>query len=87
MSVIPQEPYSGTLSWLHNLYPRSTQETDVISSINFLNPNISCPFILLFNSVKQLKSMLLEYWDDAVTVTVTVIVYTVNSSSNCIYDE
>ena len=52
MLVIPQEPYSGTLSRLRNMYPRSTQNTDAVSSINFPNPSVSCPFTLLFNSVK-----------------------------------
>ena len=38
----PQESYSGTLFQLRNLYPRSTQNTDAVSSINFPNPSISC---------------------------------------------
>ena len=37
---------------LHNLYLRSTQNTDIISSINFPDPSVSCLFIILFNSVK-----------------------------------
>ena len=41
MSVIPQEPCSVTLSRLRNLYPGSTKNTDVVSSINFLNPIVS----------------------------------------------
>ena len=47
----PREPCSGTLSRLRNLYPWSTQNTDTVSSIDFSNPGVSCPFILLFNSV------------------------------------
>ena len=38
----PPEPYSGIVSRLRNMYPRSTQNTDVVSSINLLNPSISC---------------------------------------------
>ena len=68
----PQIPCSGTIFRLCNLYPRSTQNTDVVSSINFSNLSVSCPFTLLFNSVRQSKFMLLEYWDDALTVVVTV---------------
>ena len=56
----PREPYSRTFNWLHNLYPRSTQNTDIVSSINFLNPSVNYPFTLLFNLVKQSKFMLLE---------------------------
>ena len=52
MPVIPQEPCSGTLSRLRNLYPRSTQNTDAVSSINFPNPGVSCSITLLLNSVK-----------------------------------
>ena len=48
MSVIPQEPCSGTLSRLRNLYPRSTQNTDAVSSNNFPNPGISYSITLLF---------------------------------------
>ena len=70
MSVIPQEPCSGTLSRLRNLNSRSTQNIDVVSFINFPNPNVSYPFTLLFNSVKIISIMLLEYLDDMVTVTV-----------------
>ena len=51
MSVIPQEPCSGTLSRLRNLYPRSTQNTYAISSINFTNPGVSCSIILLFITI------------------------------------
>ena len=47
------KPCSGTVSRLHNLYPRSTQNTDVVSSINFPNLSVNYPFILLFNSVKN----------------------------------
>ena len=55
MPVIPQEPSSGTLNRLRNLYPKSTQNTDAVSSLNFLNPSVSCPFILLINSVKTIN--------------------------------
>ena len=57
---------------LRNLYPKPTQNTDAVSSINFPNPSVTYLFTLLFNLVKQSIIMLLEYWDDAVTVTVTV---------------
>jgi len=72
MPVIPREPFSGTLSRLRNLYPMFTQNTDIVSPINFSNLSVSCLFTLLFNSVKQSKSILLECWDDAVIVTVIV---------------
>jgi len=78
----PPEPCSGTVSRLRNLYPRSIKNIDAISSINFPNPSVSYPFTLLFNLVKTISIILLEYWDDAVTVTVTVIVYMVNSNKN-----
>jgi len=55
MSVIPQEPCSGTLSRLRNLYPKSTQNTDAVSSINFLNSGVSYPFTLLVNAVKTIN--------------------------------
>ena len=51
----PRESFSGTLSRLRNLYPRFTQNTEVVSSINFLILSISCPFTLLFNSVKTIN--------------------------------
>jgi len=51
----PREPYSGILSRLRNLYPRSIQNTDIVSPINFSNPSISCLFILLFNLVKSVN--------------------------------
>jgi len=70
MSVIPWNPAVEPSFQLRNLYPRFTQNTDAVSSINFPNPSVSYPFTLLFKSVKQSISMLLEYWDDAVTVTV-----------------
>ena len=41
MPVTPWESCSGTLFQLRNLYPRSTQNTDVVSSINLPNPSIS----------------------------------------------
>ena len=41
MPVTLQESCSGTLFRLRNLYLRSTQNTDVVSSINFLNPSVS----------------------------------------------
>ena len=41
VSVTQREPCSETLFQLRNLYPRSTQNTDAISSINFPNPIIS----------------------------------------------
>ena len=40
--VTPREPYSETLFRLRNLYPRSTQNTNVVSSINFPNLSVSC---------------------------------------------
>ena len=53
MQVIPQEPCSGTLSWLRNMYPTFTQNTDAVSSINVPNLSVSYPFTVLFISVKQ----------------------------------
>ena len=47
----PPKSYSRTVSRLCNLYPKFTQNTDVVSFINFSNPSVSCPFTLLFNSV------------------------------------
>ena len=48
----PWEPCSGTLSRLRNLYPRSTQNTDVVSSINFPNLSVSCSFTLYLIQLK-----------------------------------
>ena len=59
MSVIPQEPCSGTLSRLRNLYPRSTQNTDAVFSINFPNPGVSCLITLLLNSEKKQSVLML----------------------------
>ena len=44
------ESYSETVSQLRNMCPRSTQNKDVVSSINFLDLSVSCPIILLFES-------------------------------------
>ena len=63
-----REPCSGTLSRLRNLYPRSTQNTDVIFSISFLNLDVSYPITLLLKSINY--SCCLYYWHDTVTVTV-----------------
>ena len=49
--------FSGTISWLRNLYPRSTQNTDVLSFINFSNPGVSC---LLYYYLDQSISMLFQ---------------------------
>ena len=38
--VTPRESCSETLFQLRNLYPKSTQNTDIISSTNFLNPSV-----------------------------------------------
>ena len=38
MSVISWESYSEIMFQLRNLYPKSTQNTDTVFSINFLNP-------------------------------------------------
>jgi len=46
MSVIPWEPWSGTLFRLRNLYPRSIQNTDIVSPIKFSNLGISCLMIM-----------------------------------------
>ena len=51
----PPEPCSGAVSRLRNLYFRSTQNTDTVSSVNFLVPSVSYPFILLFNSFKTIN--------------------------------
>jgi len=71
---------------LRNLYPWSTRNTDTVSSINFPNLSVNYPFALLFKSVKQLIFVLLEYWDDAVkvtvTVTLTIITYMVKRNKN-----
>ena len=56
ISVIPREPCNGTLSRLRNLNPRSTQNTDAVSSINFSNPGVSYSITLLLNSVKTINS-------------------------------
>ena len=56
MSLIPQEPCSGTLSRLRNLYHRSTQNTDAVSSINFPNPSVSCSITLLLNLVETINT-------------------------------
>jgi len=52
VSVTPREPCSGILFRLRNLYPSSAQNTDVVYSINFLNPSVS-----------RLITMLLYYQD------------------------
>ena len=41
VSVTPREPCSGTLFRLRNLNPKSTQNTDAVSSINLPNPSVS----------------------------------------------
>ena len=41
-SVTPWKPCSETLFQLHNPYPRSTQNIDTVSSINFPNLSVSC---------------------------------------------
>ena len=61
----PLEPCSGTVSRLRNLYPRSTQNTDAVFSINFSNPSVSC---LLHFYLKQSISILfrlLERYGDS----------------------
>ena len=55
MSVIPQEPYNGTLNQLRNLYLSSTQNTGAASSINFLNPSVSSLFFIIINSVMTIN--------------------------------
>ena len=68
----------GTLQWNRisaaQPDPRSTQNTDAVSSINFPNPGVSCPFTLLFIQFSQISQCpyYLEFWDDMVTVTITV---------------
>ena len=71
----PREPCNGTLSRL--IYSRSTQNTDIVSSINFLNPDVSCSITLLFKSINY--SCSLYYWNDTGTITMTV---TINSNNN-----
>jgi len=51
MPVIPREPSSGILRRLRNLYPRSTQNTNGVSPINFSNFGVSCLIILYFYSI------------------------------------
>ena len=46
--VTPREPYSGTLFRLRNLNPKSTQNTDVVSSITFPSLGVNCLMIMLF---------------------------------------
>jgi len=55
VSITPREPCSETLFRLRNLYPRSTQNTDVVSSINFFNSGISCLMVMLFISSGLIK--------------------------------
>jgi len=92
MPVISGKPYSGTLSWLCNLHPRSTQNIDFVSSINFSNLSVSCLFILLLIQLKTINihvtRVLGRYSDNNSnsTVTVTVIII-VDSISNHVYDE
>jgi len=59
MSVTPREPCSGTLFRLRNLYPRSTQNTDVSSTI-FSKPGVSYLMIMLLYYKDYLIYMLLR---------------------------
>ena len=58
----PPEPCSETVSRLRNLYPRSTQNTDAVSSINFPNPDVSCSIyiIIYINPVKSVNVNIIE---------------------------
>ena len=51
---------TGILQWtlfqLRNLNPRSIQNTDAVSSINFPNPGISCSTTLLLNPIKIINT-------------------------------
>ena len=58
VSITPREPFSKTLFRLCNLDPRSTQNTDNVSSINFPNLNISCLMIVLLYYQDYLMHML-----------------------------
>ena len=53
---------TGTRQWnpfrLRNLYPRSTQNTDVVSSINFFNPSVNCLIIMLLYYQEYLMHIL-----------------------------
>ena len=51
----PLESYSGTVFLLRNLYSRSTQITNAVSSINFSNPSVCYPITLLFNLLRSVN--------------------------------
>ena len=46
MSVIPREPCSETLFRLRNMYSRSIQNNNTISTVNFLNSDVNCLMIM-----------------------------------------
>jgi len=58
VSVTPRKSYSGTLFLLRNLYPRFTQNIDVVSYINFPNLSVSCLMIMLLYYQDYLMYML-----------------------------
>ena len=81
------KPGSGTLSRLRNLHPRSTQNTDAVSSINFPNSSVSCLLYIYLIQLKQSISMLLRilgrYSDNDSTIyQQAVIIYTVNNNND-----
>jgi len=59
------EPYSGTVSKLRNMYLSSTQNTDAVSSINFLNPGVNCLLLYYLDQSISMLFQLLGRYDDS----------------------
>jgi len=49
----PRKPCNGTLFRLRNLYPRSTQDTDIVFPINFFNHGTSCLITLFYRLLRS----------------------------------